>query len=267
MTKPVLTLRIPTVISSFGTIKGTKSHHLRQHLILTNRVRPRRHPTWHEVVTGSLLFDFEDVVFFRCNSLINLCIIWKSMWTNKIFLITTWWILDFSSLPVMLWTSWIFKRFWIWKPWFGAVEEKVDLLAEQEQAPVVTHPFCSLKITESWEKRSHPVILPTLGNPYVRVRVDNKNYSHLRSWSAFVWLVWTYFDIVSHWQRKKLFHHMPHVMIWRKCTYTYYSQQKSQKSWTVLNPGYSARAEKQHQSTATFPNNWSKLPTKTRPVS
>lgn len=63
MTKPLQTLRIPTVISSFGTIKGTKSHHLRQHLILTNRVRPRRHPTWHEVVTWSLLFDFEASFF------------------------------------------------------------------------------------------------------------------------------------------------------------------------------------------------------------
>lgn len=28
-----------------------------------------------------------------------------------------------------------------------------------------------------------------------------------------------------------------HVMFWRKCTYTYYARQKSQKSWTVLNPG------------------------------
>lgn len=102
------------------------------------------------------------------------------MWTNKIFLITTWWILDFSSLPVMLWTSWIFKRFWIWKPWFGAVEENVDLLVKQEQAPVITHPFCSLKITESWEKKissCHLTNLRNLENLYVRV--DNKNYSHL----------------------------------------------------------------------------------------
>ena len=50
------------------------------------------------------------------------------------------------------------------------------------------------------------MILPTLENPHVRV--DNENYSHLRSWSAFGWLVWTYFDIVSHWQLKKLFHHV-----------------------------------------------------------
>lgn len=161
-----LTLRIPTVISSFGTIKGTKSHHLRQHLILTNRVRHTVGPTWHEVVILKL-------VFCPVNSLIDLC-----LYENPCEQIGVFWLQPggnwislqgFYELHVMLWTSWMFKRFWIWRPWFGAAEEKVDMLVKpkkhQQNTLAITHPTCfTQKASKAfWKTLSHPVIFANLG--------------------------------------------------------------------------------------------------------
>ena len=92
----------------------------------------------------------------------------------------------------------------LWNP----VEEKVDLFAEQEQAPVITHPFCSLKITESWGKKDlilssyQPWKIP-MWEWITKITPICVHGQHLFGWS-----VWTYFDMVSHWQLKKLFHHV-----------------------------------------------------------
>ena len=130
------------------------------------------------------------------------------MWTNKIFLITTWWILDF-----LRYLSCFEPLGYSRDSEFGSHALKPSwregrFVRRTRTSSGYNSPFLFTKNHRKLRKKDlilssyQPWKIP-MWEWITKITPICVHGQHLFGWS-----VWTYFDMVSHWQLKKLFHHV-----------------------------------------------------------